>query len=267
MAAWNPVHRVGRQIEEALRGARPRPARRPGHRGAVLELLASVGLDEPERVAASYPHELSGGQLQRAMIAMATGREPELLIADEPTTALDVTVQAGHPRPAARPRRRGTAVLLITHDMGVVADLADDVAVMHDGRVVERARSRRCWAAPRGLHPDPSLGRADLPRGPEPGGRPESREVVRLDRWRPLRARCRRGARRPRRGPRPAGRDAGSGGGVRVGKSTSAARCTGLVRPTEGAPRSTAPTSRSPHRPPPHAVREVGIVFQDRAPR
>jgi peptide/nickel transport system ATP-binding protein len=146
-SAFNPVLRIGRQIVEALdahaktRG-RDAPARARG-------LLARVGLDEPERTFRSFPHELSGGQLQRAMIAMAISGEPELLIADEPTTALDVTVQAGILDLLHELREDlGTAILLITHDMGVVADLADDVLVMHDARVIERGAVERVFLAP-----------------------------------------------------------------------------------------------------------------------
>ena len=145
MAAWNPVHTVGRQIREAAQ-AHGRTAY------TVEELLASVGLDDPARIAASYPHELSGGQLQRAMIAMATSGDPELLIADEPTTALDVTIQAGILDVLRELRERlGTSIVLITHDLGVVADLADRVAVMYAGRVVETAEVHDLFAHPR--HP------------------------------------------------------------------------------------------------------------------
>ncbi|WP_051433358.1 ATP-binding cassette domain-containing protein, partial [Promicromonospora kroppenstedtii] len=152
MSAWNPVLTVGDQIAEALRAHRrgpDRPNRRAAHE-RVLELLLEAGLRDPERVAASYPHQLSGGQLQRALVAMGLSQEPVAIIADEPTTALDVTVQAGILDLLRGLRdERGTAVLLITHDMGVVADLADDVVVMRDGRVVEAAPVRELFAAPR----------------------------------------------------------------------------------------------------------------------
>ncbi|MGJ6981369.1 dipeptide ABC transporter ATP-binding protein [Aestuariimicrobium soli] len=141
MSAWNPVLTIGAQVAEAVqahRGNHVRPARQL--RSAVADLLTEAGLSDPHRIAASYPHQLSGGQLQRALIAMALAQDPVAIIADEPTTALDVTVQAGILDLLRRLRSdRGTAVLLITHDMGVVADLADDVVVMQQGRVVERA--------------------------------------------------------------------------------------------------------------------------------
>ena len=139
MNAFNPVFTIGYQIAEAL-GAHHGKLSRTQTRNRVAELLASVGIRDAPRVSRSYPHELSGGQLQRAMIAMAISCDPVAIIADEPTTALDVTVQAGILDLIRELRDRlGTAVLLITHDMGVVADLADDVVVMHEGVVKERA--------------------------------------------------------------------------------------------------------------------------------
>jgi peptide/nickel transport system ATP-binding protein len=147
MSAWNPVHTIGTQIAEAV--SAHRPLSRAALRERVLALLTEVGLDDPTRIAASYPHQLSGGQLQRAMIAMAISCDPEVLIADEPTTALDVTVQAGILALLRRLRdTHDTAVLLITHDMGVVADLADDVVVMRAGEVVESAPVTPLFAAP-----------------------------------------------------------------------------------------------------------------------
>ncbi|WP_159792326.1 dipeptide ABC transporter ATP-binding protein [Puerhibacterium puerhi] len=152
MGAWNPVLTVGDQVAEALNAHRARRERLPRRAAVerVLELLGDAGLPDPARVASSYPHQLSGGQLQRAMIAMALAQDPVAVVADEPTTALDVTVQAGILDLLRRLRdERGTAVLLITHDMGVVADLADDVVVMRAGRVVEHAPVRELFAAPR----------------------------------------------------------------------------------------------------------------------
>ncbi|WP_345761310.1 ABC transporter ATP-binding protein [Diaminobutyricibacter sp. McL0608] len=148
MTAFNPVITIGRQIAEAL-AAHGLAGGRANSGDRVSSLLASVGIADPARVARSHPHELSGGQLQRAMIAMAISCDPVALIADEPTTALDVTVQAGILDLIRELRDRlGTAVLLITHDMGVVADLADDVVVMREGRVVERADASELFAHP-----------------------------------------------------------------------------------------------------------------------
>ncbi|AYG03661.1 dipeptide ABC transporter ATP-binding protein [Gryllotalpicola protaetiae] len=149
MSAFDPVYPIGRQIAEAIR------VHRPGMRGRALrervtELLRSVGLADAARIAASHPHELSGGQLQRSMIAMAISCDPIAIIADEPTTALDVTVQAGI-LDLLRGLRdtRNTAILLITHDMGVVADLADDVLVMRRGEALESGTVAEVFAAPR----------------------------------------------------------------------------------------------------------------------
>ncbi|AMM22334.1 glutathione ABC transporter ATP-binding protein [Frondihabitans sp. PAMC 28766] len=148
MSAFNPVLPIGWQITEALR-AHGRGGSHDAARDRVTALLESVGLPDPERVRRAFPHELSGGQLQRAMIAMALSGDPEILIADEPTTALDVTVQAGILDLLRSVRERfGTAILLITHDMGVVADLADDVIVMREGSIVERADVIGLFASP-----------------------------------------------------------------------------------------------------------------------
>ena len=137
MTSFNPVYRVGDQIVEAIRAHRPGSARREARERAV-ELLDSVGIPEPERRVDDYPHEFSGGMRQRAMIAMALALEPEVLIADEPTTALDVTIQAQILDLLERlNRERGLATILITHDLGVVAEVADRVLVMYAGRVVE----------------------------------------------------------------------------------------------------------------------------------
>jgi peptide/nickel transport system ATP-binding protein len=138
MTSFNPVYRVGDQLVEAILAHRPRMSRADARNRAV-ELLGSVGLADPERRADGYPHEFSGGMRQRAMIAMALTLEPEVLIADEPTTALDVTVQAQILELLRQlNRERGLATILITHDFGVVAEMADRVLVMHEGRIVER---------------------------------------------------------------------------------------------------------------------------------
>ncbi|SDT34135.1 ABC transporter ATP-binding protein [Microlunatus soli] len=137
MSSLNPTTRVGVQIGEVLR--RHRGGRRRQHRDAVLAALRSAGIDDPERRATQYPHQLSGGLRQRVMIAMALVGDPQVLIADEPTTALDVTVQAQILDVLVELQQsRGMALLLITHDLGVVAEVADDVLVMRAGEIVER---------------------------------------------------------------------------------------------------------------------------------
>jgi peptide/nickel transport system ATP-binding protein len=136
MTSLNPVQRIGEQIVEVFKAHGVlTPAER---RAKALALLVEVGLPEPEQLLRAFPHQLSGGQRQRVMIAMAVALEPHLLIADEPTTALDVTTQGQILKLIARlQRERGMSVLLITHDFGVVAEIADRVVVMHQGRVVE----------------------------------------------------------------------------------------------------------------------------------
>jgi len=149
--ALNPVFTIGYQIEEtlAVHGlARGRAARR-----RAVELLDAVRVPEPERRAREYPHQLSGGLKQRATIALALAAEPPLLIADEPTTALDMTVQAGLLDLLREMRSSlSLAVLLITHDFGVVAELADRVAVMQAGRIVEEAPVDLIFDSPRADH-------------------------------------------------------------------------------------------------------------------
>ncbi len=137
LTSLNPVLRIGRQIEEAFR-VHSRLSREEAARRTV-ELLASVGVPEPEKRCASYPHQLSGGLRQRVMIAMAMACRPRLLIADEPTTALDVTVGAQILRLMKSLCAGGTSILLISHDLGVIAQLCDYVYVMYAGQVVEEA--------------------------------------------------------------------------------------------------------------------------------
>jgi oligopeptide/dipeptide ABC transporter ATP-binding protein len=141
----NPVLPVGRQVAEAyaMRGGWPRARER------ALEALALVGLPDPDRLYHRFPHELSGGMRQRVVIAMATVCRPLLLIADEPTTALDVTIQAQILELLARLRRElGMALLLITHDLGIVAEVCETVAVMYAGRIVESGPADRVFAQP-----------------------------------------------------------------------------------------------------------------------
>ena len=179
MTSLNPLHRIGRQVAEAMslhaksQGARPA-------RGAVAALLAEVGFPDAERRLDAFPHQLSGGQRQRVMIAMALANNPRLLIADEPTTALDVTIQAQILDLLARARRaRGLALLLISHDLNVVRRVADRVCVMKDGAIVEHGRVAEVFARPQ--HPYTRMLIAAEPSGqprPIPAGAPE---VARAD--------------------------------------------------------------------------------------
>lgn len=167
MTALNPVYTVGNQIIETLRLHNPISPDQARER--ALELLTLVELPDPEKAFKSYPHQLSGGQRQRAMIAQSLSCDPKLLIADEPTTALDVTVQAEILDLMRNLKDKlRSAVILITHDMGVVADLADHIVVMRHGIIVERGTSEQIFSAP--THPYtqellasvPSLGGADI---------------------------------------------------------------------------------------------------------
>jgi oligopeptide/dipeptide ABC transporter ATP-binding protein len=147
-ASLNPVFRIGRQIREALKLHRPEAATE----AEVLRLLQLVGIAAPESRIRSYPHELSGGMQQRVMIAMALASNPKLLVADEPTTALDVTIQAQIIELLQELQDMfGMAILLITHNLGIVGDLADHVAVMYAGQIVETAPARELLTRP--LHP------------------------------------------------------------------------------------------------------------------
>ncbi|MBX9656695.1 ABC transporter ATP-binding protein [bacterium] len=146
----NPVQTIGKQITEAIR--LHRRLTKNAMKAEVLRLLAETRIVDPARCSRQYPHELSGGMKQRIMIAMALAGEPAVLLADEPTTALDVTVQADILRLLRRiQRERDIAVLLITHDLGVVAEIADDVAVMYAGQIVEHGIASDVLERP--LHP------------------------------------------------------------------------------------------------------------------
>jgi oligopeptide/dipeptide ABC transporter ATP-binding protein len=150
MTSLNPVYTVGDQIVEALR-AHFRLSRTQA-RDRAVEMLDRVRIPSPEARVDAFPHEMSGGMRQRVMIAIALACEPKLLIADEPTTALDVTIQAQILELMKDMQRQtGTAILLITHDLGVVAEMADDVAVMYAGQIVESAPVDRLFADPQ--HP------------------------------------------------------------------------------------------------------------------
>ncbi|MBV9654519.1 MAG: ABC transporter ATP-binding protein [Acetobacteraceae bacterium] len=162
MTSLNPLHRIGRQIAETIR------LHRPGTRGAlrtrVLELLNQAGFADAAARLDAFPHQLSGGQRQRVMIAMALANDPALLIADEPTTALDVTIQAQILKLLADLKSaRGLALLLITHDLSIVRRFADRVCVMQNGTVVEAGRVRELFASPQ--HPYTRMLLAAEPKG------------------------------------------------------------------------------------------------------
>jgi peptide/nickel transport system ATP-binding protein len=136
MTALNPVYTIGRQIEEMIQAHEKMPRKKA--REIALKLLTDMGIPSPQKRIDQYPHEFSGGMRQRAMIAMAMSCNPKVLIADEPTTALDVTIQAQIFELMAHLKKNyNTAIMLITHDMGVVCELADDVAVMYMGNIIE----------------------------------------------------------------------------------------------------------------------------------
>src|SRR3984885_10340967 len=166
MTSLNPLHTIESQIGEIMQlhgGVRGAMARQ-----RTLELLTQVGIPEPETRLASYPHQLSGGQRQRVMIAMALANEPELLIADEPTTALDVTVQAQIIELLKDVKKRlGMSLLFITHDLGIVRTIADRVCVMKDGKIVEQGAVEKVFTAP--AHP---YTRALLAAEPKPDPAP-----------------------------------------------------------------------------------------------
>jgi peptide/nickel transport system ATP-binding protein len=178
LSALHPFYRIGSQLSEAVRAHRD--VSRAAARSRALELLELVRLPRAAERIDAYPHELSGGMRQRAMIAMALANEPRLLIADEPTTALDVTVQAQILTLLRTLRDElGMAMILISHDLGVVAEAADEIAVMYAGRIVEHAPAQRLFATPQ--HPYTwglltSTPRLDAPRGaalvPIPGRPP-----------------------------------------------------------------------------------------------
>ncbi len=151
MTSLNPVHPIGRQITEAMRAHDKRASDRD-LRDRAIEALKRVRIPSPERRFEDYPHQLSGGMRQRVMIAMALACRPRLLIADEPTTALDVTVQAQILDLLRELQAEtGMSIILITHDLGVVAEMADEVAVMYAGKVVERATAAELFRSPQ--HP------------------------------------------------------------------------------------------------------------------
>jgi len=177
MTSLNPVMRVGAQIEEAILAHEPK-LKADERRNRMLTALRQAAMSEPEQRAQQYPHQLSGGLRQRAMIAMALAAGPRLLIADEPTTALDVTVQKEILELLQKLRRElGLGLLFITHDLGVVAQVADRVAVMYAGRIVEEGPAKDVLGSPRHLYTQGLLAASPrLERGkltPIPGSVPQ----------------------------------------------------------------------------------------------
>ncbi|MEK7388788.1 MAG: ABC transporter ATP-binding protein [Elusimicrobiota bacterium] len=151
MTALNPVHTVGRQLSESFELHRPdmTPA---DVRSECLSMLKEVGIPDPHRRLGEFPHQLSGGMRQRVMIAIALACRPDILIADEPTTVLDVTIQAQILKLIKRlQKEHGMAVIFITHDLGVISEMCDEVAVMYAGQIVERARAAELFESPK--HP------------------------------------------------------------------------------------------------------------------
>ncbi|MGB0097884.1 MAG: ABC transporter ATP-binding protein [Solirubrobacteraceae bacterium] len=179
LASLHPFYKVGAQLTEAVHAHRD--VSKAAARTRAVELLELVGIPDPQQRVDQFPHEFSGGMRQRVMIAMALANEPKLLIADEPTTALDVTVQAQILALLDELQRRlGMAIIIITHDLGVVAEIADEIAVMYAGRIVERAPTDAIFGSPQqpytwGLLK--SIPRLDTPRDEELvpiAGRPPS---------------------------------------------------------------------------------------------
>ncbi len=188
MTSLNPLHAIERQIGEILelhQGLKGEAARK-----RVLELLHQVGIREPEKRLSAYPHELSGGQRQRVMIAMALANRPELLIADEPTTALDVTVQAQIlTLLKALKDEHGMSMLFITHDLGIVRKIADRVCVMTKGKIVETGPTAEVFANPQHAYTKHLL--ASEPRGRPPASDPSRPTVIEAQDvkvWFPIRA-------------------------------------------------------------------------------
>ncbi|MEO8685140.1 MAG: ATP-binding cassette domain-containing protein, partial [Devosia sp.] len=175
MTSLNPVHTVGRQVGEVLaihKGLRANAAR-----ARTIELLEQVGIADPASRLASYPHQLSGGQRQRVMIAMALANEPDLLVADEPTTALDVTVQAQILLLLKQLQQRlGMAMLFITHDLGIVKRIADRVCVMTQGEIVETGPVAQVFDHPQHAYTKRLL--AAQPKGQPPATNPDAPLVV-----------------------------------------------------------------------------------------
>jgi microcin C transport system ATP-binding protein len=178
MTSLNPLHTIEKQITEIIQLHNPMSNERARQR--ILDLLGRVGIPDPAGRLDSYPHQLSGGQRQRVMIAMALANEPDLLIADEPTTALDVTVQAQILKLLKEQQQRlGMSMLFITHDLGIVRKLADRVCVMQRGKIVEQGEVERVFTAPE--HPYTKALLAAEPKPDPAPPRPDALEIMRAD--------------------------------------------------------------------------------------
>ncbi|GHF40936.1 peptide/nickel transport system ATP-binding protein [Amycolatopsis bartoniae] len=263
MSALNPVFRIGTQLVDAVRAHRK--VSRAQARQRARELLELVELDAA-RVLRSYPHQLSGGQLQRVVIAMALVHEPALLLADEPTTALDVTVQAGILRLLRSLRDRlGTAILLVTHDMGVVADLADRVVVLRDGRVVEQNTATGLFGAPAAEYTRELLDSVLSLGSGSPAPKRAADPLVSL---KDLEVTYRGGVRAVDGVSLTIGSDEVLGlvGESGSGKSTISSVLTGLVSPTGGEVRvAGVDLARANARQWREVRRQIGVVFQNPA--
>ena len=181
MTALNPVYSIGWQMREALHAH----AHKGDAQATIIRALTAVGMPDPARQAESFPHQMSGGMRQRVVIAMSMLHEPQLLIADEPTTALDVTIQAQVLELMKRlTRERGTALLLITHNMGVIARMCDRVAVMYAGEIVEEAPVDELFTRPR--HPYTQGLLRSIPRADQTRGKMASLSGAPPDMTRPL---------------------------------------------------------------------------------
>src|SRR4051794_18038703 len=193
LSSLHPFYKVGWQIVEMIR-AHDKSFSKDATRTRAIELLALVGIPQPARRIDDYPHQFSGGMRQRAMIAMAMALNPKLLIADEPTTALDVTVQAQVLEVMAKLQQEfGTAIIMITHDLGVIADIADDVVVMYAGRAMEKADRNTMFYRQHNPYTEglllslPALGKERERLRPIPGQPPS---LITLPQGCPFRPRC-----------------------------------------------------------------------------
>ncbi|MEV0191482.1 ABC transporter ATP-binding protein [Kitasatospora purpeofusca] len=269
LSAFTPVYRIGDQLVEALRIHRPGLDRAAARKRAA-ELLDLVGIPAPDRALDSFPHEFSGGMRQRAMIAMAVANDPDVLLADEPTTALDVTIQAQVLDVLRTARREtGAALVLVSHDLGVIAGMADRVAVMYAGRVVETAGVDELFAAPR--HPY-TLGlvgavpRLDGNRGPLVPIPGTPAPMAELPPGCPFAARCPLVEDRCRTTEPPLTGDAASGSAPGPGTDDPTGHLAACIRAGELAERRPAPTEVYPVPEIPAAAAAAPVPREQRPP-